>query len=104
MEMEWTQEAIRAEIDRRHESAQHYALVRQVRESQQSSRPSWWRRLRSHPGPDDERNEDEPPARAADSRGQAGGLPEESALRRGRRRPATQGSTLRPRFESDAAA
>ncbi|MFL6142431.1 MAG: hypothetical protein ACJ72N_11275 [Labedaea sp.] len=44
--MEWTTEAIRAEVDRRHEVAKHSALVRQVRASRQS-RPSWWRRLRS---------------------------------------------------------
>ena len=51
--MEWSQEAIQAEVERRHEVAQQYALVRQLRESQHGSRPGWWRRLRSHDGPED---------------------------------------------------
>jgi hypothetical protein len=58
MEMEWTQEAIQAEVERRHEVAQQYALVRQLRESQHGSRPAWWRRLRSHDGPEGEQGED----------------------------------------------
>jgi hypothetical protein len=45
--MEWTPEAVKAEVDRRHQVAQHSALVRQIRQSQ-GPRPSWWRRLRSH--------------------------------------------------------
>ena len=45
--MEWTPEAVQAEVDRRHEVAAHSALVRQIRESR-GPRPSWWRRLRSH--------------------------------------------------------
>jgi hypothetical protein len=57
--MEWTQEAIQAEVSRRHEAAHEYALVRQLRESRHGSRPSWWRRIRSHDGPDDERIEDQ---------------------------------------------
>lgn len=55
--MEWTQEAIQAEVNRRHEVAHEYALVRQLRESQHGSRPSWWRRIRSHDGPDGEQIE-----------------------------------------------
>ena len=62
MEMEWTQEAIQAEVERRHEVAQHSALVRQLRDSQHGSRPSWWRRLRSHHGPVDDQNDGEPHA------------------------------------------
>src|SRR2546421_10768197 len=62
MEMEWTQEAIQAEVDRRHEVAQHSALVRQLRESRHGSRPSWWRRFRSHHGPTDDQNDGEPHA------------------------------------------
>jgi hypothetical protein len=50
MEMEWTPEAVKAEVERRHEAAKHSALVRQLRDSR-GSRPSWWRRLRSHGGP-----------------------------------------------------
>ena len=57
MEMEWTPEAINAEVERRHEAAQHNALVRQLRESQHGSRPSWWRRLRSHHGPEGDQND-----------------------------------------------
>jgi hypothetical protein len=59
MEMEWTQEAIQAEVERRHEVAQQHALVRQLRASQHGSRPSWWRRLRSHHGPEDDQNDGE---------------------------------------------
>lgn len=59
IEMEWTQEAIRAEVDRRHEAAQQYALVRQLRESQHGSRPSWWHRIRTHHGSDSDQIEDE---------------------------------------------
>lgn len=57
--MEWTQEAIQAEVSRRHEVAHEYALARQLRESRHGSRPSWWRRIRSHDGPDDEQIEDQ---------------------------------------------
>ena len=62
MEMEWTPEVIQAEVARRHEHAEHNALVRQLRESQHGSRPSWWRRLRAHHGPDDDQNDGEQPA------------------------------------------
>jgi hypothetical protein len=51
--MEWTPEAIRAEVDRRHEAARHQALIRELREAR-GERPSWWRRLRSHGDPEDQ--------------------------------------------------
>jgi hypothetical protein len=47
IKMEWTPEAIQAEVERRHEVARHSALVRRLRDSR-GPRPSWWRRLRSH--------------------------------------------------------
>ncbi|HEV2778584.1 MAG TPA: hypothetical protein VGX25_04215 [Actinophytocola sp.] len=50
--MEWTPEAIKAEVDRRHEDARNRALIRELRESR-GPRPSWWRRLRSHVDHDD---------------------------------------------------
>lgn len=56
--MEWTPEAVQAEVDRRHEAAQHSALVRQLREAK-GSRPSWWRRLRSHGGSGGDQNDGE---------------------------------------------
>jgi hypothetical protein len=54
--MEWTPEAVAAEVERRHESAQHSALLRQLREAR-GPRPSWWRRLRPHQEPDDDQQE-----------------------------------------------
>jgi hypothetical protein len=50
IKMEWTPEAVQAEVERRHEVARHSALVRQLRDSR-GPRPSWWRRLRTHDGP-----------------------------------------------------
>jgi hypothetical protein len=44
IEMEWTQEAVRAEMDYRLETARRHNVARQLREGIQ--RPSWWRRLR----------------------------------------------------------
>jgi hypothetical protein len=52
IEMEWTPEAVQAEMDRRYEDARHRALVRELREAR-GERPSWWRRLRSHPDADE---------------------------------------------------
>jgi hypothetical protein len=52
MAMEWTPEIVQVEVDRRREVARHSALVRALRDSQ-GARPSWWRRLRSHPEPGD---------------------------------------------------
>jgi hypothetical protein len=59
--LEWTPEAVQAEVDRKHEAAQHSALVRQLREAR-GSRPSWWRRLRSHPEPDEHSDRERPAA------------------------------------------
>jgi hypothetical protein len=50
--MEWTPEAVNAEVERRHEAAQHSALVRDLRAAR-GQRPSWWRRFRSHPEQDE---------------------------------------------------
>lgn len=55
--MEWTPEAVRAEVDRRHEEARQHALVRELRASGRS-RPSWWRRLRSHADTDEGERDD----------------------------------------------
>ena len=54
--MVWTPETIKAEVQRRHEGAQHNALIKQLRESGGAS-PSWWRKLRSHPEPVGSRND-----------------------------------------------
>jgi hypothetical protein len=45
IEMEWTQEAVRAEMNYRLETARRQHTVRQLREG--TRRPSWWRRLRT---------------------------------------------------------
>jgi len=57
IKMEWTPEAVQAEVERRHEVARHSALVRQLRDSR-GSRPSWWRRLRTHHEPHEDHDED----------------------------------------------
>lgn len=44
--MEWTPEAVRAEMDYRMETARRHNVVRQLREGA-DRRPSWWRRLRT---------------------------------------------------------
>jgi hypothetical protein len=64
IKMEWTPEAVKAEVDRRHEVARHSALVRQLRESH-GPRPSWWRRLRTHDESHDDHDEDGDEADAA---------------------------------------
>jgi hypothetical protein len=47
--MEWTPEAVKAQMDYRLEDARNYAVVRQVRAAR-TGQPSWWRRLRTqHP-------------------------------------------------------
>jgi len=51
--MEWTREAVWAEIDRKHELARHSELVRAARAAG-GGRASWWRRLRSHDEDDEE--------------------------------------------------
>lgn len=43
--MEWTQEAVQAEMDYRLETARRHNAARALRES--IRRPSWWRRLRT---------------------------------------------------------
>jgi hypothetical protein len=45
--MEWTPEAVKAEMDYRLETARRHAVVRDLRRSR-GRHPSWWRRLRSH--------------------------------------------------------
>ncbi|HET9138008.1 hypothetical protein [Actinophytocola sp.] len=47
IEVEWTPEVVRAEVDRRHEVARHSALVRAAREAA-GVRTPWWRRTRPH--------------------------------------------------------
>jgi hypothetical protein len=44
--MEWTPEAVKAQMDYRLEDARRFATARQVRKAR-TRHPSWWRRLRS---------------------------------------------------------
>lgn len=47
--MEWTPEAVKAEMDYKLETARRHAVARQARQAK-SRQPSWWRRLRTqHP-------------------------------------------------------
>jgi hypothetical protein len=62
IEMEWTPELVKAEIERRHAAAKHSALIRQLRETGWLPQP-WWRRLRTHRRLD--RDQNEPARRAA---------------------------------------
>ncbi|HEV2781445.1 MAG TPA: hypothetical protein VGX25_18845 [Actinophytocola sp.] len=43
--MEWTPEAVKAEMDYRLETARRHAVVRKLREGR-GPQPSWWKRLR----------------------------------------------------------
>jgi hypothetical protein len=44
--MDWTPEAVRAEMDYRLESARRHDVVRSLREAR-VRQPSWWSRLRT---------------------------------------------------------
>ncbi|HEU5472165.1 MAG TPA: hypothetical protein VFV67_16045 [Actinophytocola sp.] len=44
--MEWTPEAVRAEMDYRLETARRHQAVRRLRDSG-GRRPHWWQRLRT---------------------------------------------------------
>jgi hypothetical protein len=45
IEMEWTPEAVKAEMDYRVEVARKHAAVRRLRDAR-GRQPRWWRRLR----------------------------------------------------------
>jgi hypothetical protein len=44
--MEWTPEAVKAQMDYRLETARQHDAVRQLREAR-NRQPSWWSRLRT---------------------------------------------------------
>jgi hypothetical protein len=46
IEMTWTPEAVKAEVDYRMENARQHSAVRALREAR-SGRPSWWKRLKT---------------------------------------------------------
>lgn len=49
MEMQWTPEAVKAEVEYRRETARHGVRPEHLRALRDSRHPSWLRRLRAHP-------------------------------------------------------